>query len=70
VVPQRIGGDWVFATRHDAKPIPIAFHQGVRVAGSPAPVADADTILVCGFLGCDLRPFNPKSGSLALPADS
>ncbi|MGE5153370.1 MAG: AraC family transcriptional regulator [Bdellovibrio bacteriovorus] len=64
VEPQRIGADWVFATRHEAKPIPIALHHGVREPGSPAPVADADTILVCGFLGCDLRPFNPLVAAL------
>ena len=26
--------------------------------------ADADAILVCGFLGCDLRPFNPLVAAL------
>jgi hypothetical protein len=64
VEPERIRADWVFATRHEPKPMPIAFHRGVREPGSPAPVADADTILVCGFLGCDLRPFNPLMAAL------
>ena len=32
--------------------------------GAPAPVAAADTVLVCGFLGCDLRPFNPLMAAL------
>jgi len=64
VEPERIQADWVFATRHEPKPIPIAFHHGVREPGSPAPVAEADTILVCGFLGCDLRPFNPLVAAL------
>ena len=59
VQPERIEADWVFATRHEPKPIPVAFHRGVREPGSQAPVVEADTILVCGFLGCDLRPFNP-----------
>lgn len=62
--PERIEADWVFATRHEPKPIPIAFHHGVREPGSGAPVADAHTILVCGFLGCDLRPFNPLVAAL------
>ena len=64
VKPERIEADWVFATRHEPKPVPIAFHRGVREPGSPAPVADADTVLVCGFLGCDLRPFNPLLAAL------
>ncbi|MNZ61978.1 HTH-type transcriptional regulator YesS [compost metagenome] len=62
--PQRIGAEWVFATRHQPKPMPIAFHHGVREPGSPVPVEDADTVLVCGFLGCDLRPFNPLIAAL------
>lgn len=64
VEPERIRADWVFATRHEPKPIPIAFHRGVREPGAAAPVADADTVLVCGFLGCDLRPFNPLVAAL------
>jgi AraC-like DNA-binding protein len=64
VKPERITAEWVFATRHEPKPIPIAYHRGVREPGSPAPVADAEAVLVCGFLGCDLRPFNPLVAAL------
>jgi AraC-like DNA-binding protein len=64
VAPTRIEAEWVFATRHEPKPLPIAFHRGVREPGAPAPVTEADTILVCGFLGCDLRPFNPLVAAL------
>lgn len=56
--------DWIFARRDDPKPIPIAYHRGVIEAGASLPVEDADTILVCGFLGCDLRPFNPLVAAL------
>lgn len=64
VEPARLGADWVFATRHEPRPMPVAYHRGVREPGSAAPVTDADTILVCGFLGCDLRPFNPLVAAL------
>jgi AraC-like DNA-binding protein len=64
VKPERIKADWVFAVRQERKPIPIAYHRGVREPGASAPVADADTVLVCGFLGCDLRPFNPLVAAL------
>ncbi|NMF90960.1 AraC family transcriptional regulator [Aromatoleum petrolei] len=64
VAPARIEPDWVFATRNDPRPMPVAYHRGVREPGAPAPVGDADTILVCGFLGCDLRPFNPLVAAL------
>jgi len=55
---------WVFSTRNDPKPMPIAYHHGVVEAGNPLPVEDADMVLVCGFLGCDLKPFNPLVAGL------
>jgi AraC-like DNA-binding protein len=54
----------VFSTRNDPKPMPIAYHHGVVEAGAPLPVEEADTIAVCGFLGCDLKPFNPLIAAL------
>ena len=45
------------------RPMPISFHEGVVDAGA-MPVASADAIAVCGFLGCDLRPFNPLIAAL------
>jgi AraC-like DNA-binding protein len=62
--PQRLDANWVFATRHEPKPMPISYHHGVAQPGAPMPVDDADTVLVCGFIGCDLRPFNPLVAAL------
>jgi AraC-like DNA-binding protein len=62
--PIPASAEWVAARRDDPKPIPIAFHHGIREPGVLLPVADADAILVCGFLGCDLRPFNPLVAAL------
>jgi len=62
--PSRVGADWVFARRNDPKPLPISYHQGVVHPGTLLPVEEADTIAVCGFLGCDLRPFNPLIAAL------
>ena len=62
--PHRLDADWVFSTRHQPKPMPIAFHHGVIQAGAPTPPGEAETVLICGFLSCDLRPFNPLIGSL------
>ncbi len=64
IEPLRQSAEWVFATRNDPKPMPIAYHHGVVDAGTPLPVHEADTIAVCGFLGCDLKPFNPLVGAL------
>jgi AraC-like DNA-binding protein len=73
VEPLRQTAEWVFATRDIPKPMAIAYHHGVVEPGAPLPVESADMILVCGFLGCDLRPFNPLIAALPhllhLPAD-
>ena len=59
----RLDPDWVHATRNDPKPIPIVFHTPTEYSfGAPAP--DAPINLACGFLGCDLRPFNPLIATL------
>lgn len=64
VEPIRLTADWVFSTRNEPKPMPVSYHHGVVEAGMPHPVEDADMIAVCGFLGCDLRPFNPLVAAL------
>ena len=56
--PAKADVDWFHATRADPKPIPVSYlGADDGTPGEPAP--DAMTTLVCGFLGCDLRPFNP-----------
>jgi AraC-like DNA-binding protein len=45
------------------RPVPISFHEGIVEAG-PTPIESADAVVVCGFLGCDLRPFNPLISAL------
>ena len=54
--------DWFIATAADPKPIPISF-LGADNPAVPEDVA-AETVLVCGFLGCDMRPFNPLIATL------
>src|SRR5574340_988703 len=73
IEPLRRTAEWVFSTRNVPKPMPIAYHHGVVEAGAPLPVDQANMIAVCGFLGCDLRPFNPLIAALPrilhLPAE-
>ena len=64
VTPQPLTAEWVFSRRNDPRPLPISYHHGVIDAGAPMPVKQANTILVCGFFGCDLRPFNPLVSAL------
>lgn len=54
----------VFAMRDAPRPLPITFSNGVIDAGKLMPAQDAEAIVVCGFLGCDLRPFNPLVAAL------
>ena len=51
--------DWQLTTRNDPKPIAVAYHDGVLRPGSPSPAEEASTVVICGFIACDLRPFNP-----------
>jgi Cupin len=59
VEPVRRSTEWVFAHRDDPIPIPVTFQYGAVDDGVRLTFDEADAILVCGFLGCDLRPFNP-----------
>lgn len=47
------------------RPLPFILHLDAReVHFGKAPGHPSATTLVCGFLGCDLRPFNPLIASL------
>lgn len=71
---KRDDSDWRLMTRDDPKPITVSYHDGVLRPGAPGPAEEASTIVVCGFVACDLRPFNPLIGALPrllhLPAGS
>ncbi|MCW5623712.1 MAG: AraC family transcriptional regulator [Burkholderiales bacterium] len=66
-------GDWLFRVIDDPKPIPVTYRGGMFQAGVGLPAEEASTILVCGFIACDLRPFNPLINALPrlmhLPAE-
>jgi AraC-like DNA-binding protein len=71
--PTRLSAEWVYTTRNDPKPIPIVFHTPNEFSYG-APTLESPTNVACGFLGCDLRPFNPLIATLPrllhLPAAS
>ena len=52
--------DWFAGVREQALPLRVAY-SGSAISMPPdlQPFDPADTAIVCGFLGCDLRPFNP-----------
>ena len=60
-LPADVG--WYLATANDPKPILVSLTGTGRISA----VADDDgaqTVVACGFLGCDLRPFNPLIATL------
>jgi AraC-like DNA-binding protein len=56
--PARIDPAWVSATRSAPKPIPIVFHSQFEYTWGEHAEPSKNEV-VCGFLSCDLRPFNP-----------
>jgi AraC-like DNA-binding protein len=64
VVPIPHTTEMVFAARNMPRPLPITYRNGVIDPGVPTPANEADAIAVCGFLGCDLKPFNPLVAAL------
>jgi AraC-like DNA-binding protein len=64
---------WLFRMRDDPKPIPVTYRGAMFEPNAGLPADDASAILLCGFIACDLRPFNPLIGALPrvlhLPAD-
>lgn len=61
--PPAFDREWALATLNDPKPISMIYHTLTEFSyGAPAP--DAVTNVACGFLGCDLRPFNPLIATL------
>jgi AraC-like DNA-binding protein len=64
LVPKPDDGAWVFRMRNDPKPIPVSYHHGVVQPGAELPAEQATAVLVCGFIGCDVKPFNPLIGAL------
>jgi AraC-like DNA-binding protein len=65
--------NWLFRMRDDPKPIPVTYRGNMVEPGLQLPPGDASTVMVCGFIACDLRPFNPLIDALPrllhLPAE-
>ena len=54
---------WLADASAHPYPLQLAYDGGTG-ARLPPPGHDTDAALVCGFLGCDLRPFNPLIAAL------
>ena len=54
---------WLASAKVDQLPLQVAYN-GQNVLLSAAPERSADASIVCGFLGCDLQPFNPLIAAL------
>lgn len=67
-----VDDDWLFGERKGEQPIPVTY-RGNMVELGLLPPEDASTVIVCGFIACDLKPFNPLIEALPrllhLPAE-
>ncbi len=63
VKPSPADAEWFYQTRNTPKPIPVSY-LGLDSFAIQRPPTDAPTNLVCGFFGCDVRPFNPLVANL------
>jgi AraC-like DNA-binding protein len=54
---------WFGASAMDQLPLRLAFNGAGSPSTAPSEIP-GDTTIVCGFLGCDLRPFNPLISTL------
>jgi hypothetical protein len=54
---------WMAETKNDRLPVRLAY-RGNSVSMSAVPDGDAEDRLICGFIGCDLQPFNPLISAL------
>jgi AraC-like DNA-binding protein len=54
---------WHIATAGEPKPIPVSFSGTGRISSDTGDDG-ARTVVACGFLGCDLHPFNPLTATL------
>lgn len=57
--PHQATQAWPMTTRNDPKPIPVSYDGDIAQPGAAIPLDEAKTFVICGFIGCDLRPFNP-----------
>lgn len=61
--PPPFDPQWVIDTARDPRPIPVVFRTPADFSwGTPAP--EMPVHVACGFLGCDLTPFNPLIAGL------
>ncbi len=71
--PGTEGKGWLTqAFREEPIPLPVTYEDNMFLRGSLAE-EEASAIIVCGFIACDLKPFNPLVAALPrllhLPAD-
>ena len=55
---------WLSSAKVDQLPLRVAYNGSQHALSPVPPECSADATIVCGFLGCDLRPFNPLIAAL------
>jgi len=62
--PQFVDAEWITAQQKYSRPITLNDLGNDRGMEFARPASDALTNIVCGFWGCDVRPFNPLIAQL------
>jgi len=55
---------WMAETKIDRLPVRLSYRGDSMLSSAVPPAGDAETHIVCGFIGCDLQPFNPLISAL------
>jgi AraC-like DNA-binding protein len=55
---------WFSSAEVDQLPLRVSYNGRNDLRSAPALEGSADATIVCGFLGCDLQPFNPLIAAL------
>jgi len=50
--------------RRETGPVPIVYSGGACQVGGGLSAEEASTVVMCGFIACDLKPFNPLVDAL------
>lgn len=50
--------------RRETVPVPIVYRGGACQVGGGLSAEEASTVIMCGFIACDLKPFNPLVDAL------
>jgi hypothetical protein len=64
----RDDAEWIFETLVESRLVVVRLHAGIPSPRSAALLEQARIIVICGFVGCDLKLFDRLVAALANPS--